>query len=128
MRDRQAPGSFAGTSAPVPAPGARTGAETGFVYGRAAEINEDLPWPGRAPKARRATPPPDASPIGQHCWVIDPARPERPQAGLLVDWRRAPDGWWGRVVLASSTTEGRRTVTDTWMPAARLKPARNPRQ
>jgi hypothetical protein len=85
-------------------------------------INADLLRSGNRPP-QRMEPKPPPPPGGRHCWAqTDPVNPWKQEAGLLVDWRRDGDGWWGRVVLASITDEGRVTVTDTWLPADRLRP------
>ena len=108
MRDRQAPSSFAGSTRPIAAIEANL-------------TTEEIPFPGRS---RLQADPANSRPTGRHVWVSDPAAPARPLAGLLIDWRRDPDGWWGRVILSTSSLEGRATVTDTWLPAKRLRPAR----
>lgn len=54
----------------------------------------------------------------RHCWVIDaPGHPGR-WPGLLLEWRRADDGWLGRVAYAISDLDqpGARMV-ERWLPA-----------
>lgn len=53
-------------------------------------------------------------PEGQHVLVAD-GGVERP--GLLVAWVLQPDGWWGRVVLA---TDG--VASEFLVEARRLRP------
>ncbi len=115
MRDRQAPTSHAGTSLPI------TGQQTQPTVRpvRRTETNEEIPFPGQATLGSNRP-----RPSGQHCWVTVPATPSRPQAGLLIDWRRDEDGWWGRVVLSSTAADGRPIVTDAWLPADRLRPTK----
>ncbi|HEX2075445.1 MAG TPA: hypothetical protein VHF92_16810 [Geodermatophilus sp.] len=57
---------------------------------------------------------------GRHCWVRHP--PEGPPvvAGLLVEWRQAPDGWHGRVAYAVAGPHGP-VLVETWLPAASLE-------
>ena len=62
--------------------------------------------------------------LHRHCWVTGlPARPGR-WAGLVAEWRQAPEagGWQGRVVYA--VDDGRTTVlVEAWLPAGHLDPA-----
>ncbi len=77
-----------------------------------------LPWTGR----RRSAPPLVVCPA-RHCWVadaVDGAGTRRP--GLLVEWRRAGDGWEGRVTYAVRLREGRWASVEEWVPAAQLTP------
>lgn len=65
--------------------------------------------------------PPDCP--ARHCWVADAADgagTKRP--GLLVEWRRAPDGggWEGRVVYAAELRSGRWALVEEWVPASLL--------
>ncbi|MCD5313277.1 hypothetical protein [Kineosporia babensis] len=81
---------------------------------------DPIPWPGGPrPEDRKRAQARVRAQAGQHCWVTDPNGSGTPQAGLLLDWRRERDGWWGRVVLCFSNVEGL-TVTDTWLPAKQL--------
>lgn len=73
-----------------------------------------------APETARTTTAADEPDLGgRHCWVRDEAAPDTPWPGLLVEWRRAPDGWEGLVtyaVRAGSTV----TLTQAWVPAGSL--------
>jgi hypothetical protein len=65
-------------------------------------------------------------PPGRHCWVaggcgVGDVGEKRP--GLLVEWRRGPQGWEGRVVYVSLAAPGRWVVCEEWIPAERLVPA-----
>jgi hypothetical protein len=57
----------------------------------------------------------------RHCWVVDaPGHPGR-YAGVLVEWRRRPEGWEGRVVYAIPEPGGRfARVVERWVAAAHL--------
>lgn len=55
--------------------------------------------------------PPDV----RHVWVTTM---EGHLAGLLLEWRHDPDGWFGRCVFPRG-----RLVVEDWVPAAQLKPA-----
>ena len=60
----------------------------------------------------------------RHCWVGDAADGHGvKRAGLLLEWRRAPDGWEGRVVYAANLRAGRWASVEEWVPAALLEPA-----
>ena len=64
------------------------------------------------PPAARAAPP------LKHCWVTD--RHGRLPA-LLLEWRRTPTGWQGRVVRPALESYGWVVVED-WLPAELLEP------
>jgi hypothetical protein len=54
----------------------------------------------------------------RHCWVVDaPGHPGR-RPGLLLEWRREADGWFGRVAYAIPDLDrpGARMV-ERWLPA-----------
>jgi hypothetical protein len=64
-------------------------------------------------------------PPGRHCWVTrgagaGDAGEKRP--GLLVEWRRGPEGWEGRVVYLSLAAPGRWVLSEEWLPAPWLAP------
>jgi hypothetical protein len=53
----------------------------------------------------------------RHCWVVDaPGHPGR-YPGLLAEWRRAEDGWEGRVVYALDEPRGGCRLVERWVPA-----------
>lgn len=59
----------------------------------------------------------------RHCWVsdaVDARGVKRP--GLLVEWRRAPFGWEGRVVYAATLRTGDWALVEEWLPADVLTP------
>ena len=75
---------------------------------------------GRAP-ATPGIPAPEPSPAAgpppvRHCWVSD--RHGR-LPGLLLEWRRRPDGWHGRVVHLVEDEHGWALVEE-WLPAGLL--------
>ncbi|OYO16650.1 hypothetical protein CGZ93_17980 [Enemella dayhoffiae] len=49
--------------------------------------------------------------LPRHVWVDG-------EPGLLLEWDRRADGWWGRVV----TSEGGQAV-ESWVRADRLRPS-----
>lgn len=60
----------------------------------------------------------------RHCWVADAADGhgvKRP--GLLVEWRRGPAGWEGRVVYAVRLRPDTWQLVEEWLPGALLTPA-----
>ncbi|WP_188780099.1 hypothetical protein [Marmoricola endophyticus] len=73
-------------------------------------------------RSRSAVPLPEPDCPARHCWVSDPAdgsrRVRRP--GLLLEWRRTPSGWEGRVAYAAQLREGRWALVEEWVPAASL--------
>ena len=84
--------------------------------------------------ARRAGGPPGATgtrgatadlerSVGRHCWVQGPAEDPGPFPGLLLTWRRGPDGWLGRVAYVLLDEHARPVLIDTWVPASALRPA-----
>ncbi|NAZ83071.1 hypothetical protein GTR02_14725 [Kineococcus sp. R8] len=60
---------------------------------------------------------------GRHCWVRGPTEDPGPFPGLLLAWRRGPDGWLGRVAYVLPDEHARPVLIDTWVPAASLRPA-----
>lgn len=59
----------------------------------------------------------------RHCWVagaVDDLGVKRP--GLLVEWRRTPGGWEGRVVYAASLRAGDWALVEEWLPSDLLTP------
>jgi hypothetical protein len=76
----------------------------------------------RAAGVYRARPSTDEAALGRHCFALAPPHSPRRTPALLVEWRRAPDGWEARVVY-TARIEDQITVLDTWLPAARLEPA-----
>lgn len=61
------------------------------------------------------TPPPI-----RHVWVTD--RHGR-LPGLLIEWRKRPDAWHGRVVHAIKADDGW-VIVEEWLPAGLLEPVR----
>lgn len=62
---------------------------------------------------------PEPPPL-KHCWVTTSAGR---LPGLLLEWRRRPDGWNGRVVHAVPADEdGGWVVVEEWLPAGLLDP------
>lgn len=60
----------------------------------------------------------------RHCWVRCPdgAAPETELPGLVLDWRRGPDGAWsGFTQYVVEHPDGARAVLE-WLPAHRLRP------
>lgn len=75
--------------------------------------------------ARTAAPFEETDPTcpARHCWVADPvdgAAEKRP--GLLLEWRRAPQGWEGRVTYAAQPRPGSWALVEEWLPASALAP------
>jgi hypothetical protein len=58
-----------------------------------------------------------ARPAVKRCWVTDE---HGRQPGLLLEWRRTPAGWQGRVVHPVLTPGGWYVVED-WLPAESLE-------
>lgn len=54
----------------------------------------------------------------KHCWVTTSAGR---QPGLLLEWRRRPDGWHARVVHPVPDGGGW-VVVEEWLPTALLEP------
>lgn len=66
--------------------------------------------------------PPDDCPA-RHCWVadaVDRLGVKRP--GLLVEWRRTPTAWQGRVLYAASLRPGEWVLVEEWLPAELITP------
>ena len=88
----------------------------GHGYGTMAE---------RIAATRAAAAAPPAGPRGpgalKHCWV-DHEHGRVP--GLLVEWRRTPSGWQGRVVHPVRDPAGPGWIlVEEWLPAVALVPA-----
>ncbi|MCI2237530.1 hypothetical protein MO973_06525 [Paenibacillus sp. TRM 82003] len=60
----------------------------------------------------------------RHCWVLTPRDGAR--HGLLLAWRRDPEGWLGRVAYVLLDTAGRPVLVEGWVPASVLRPAPGP--
>jgi hypothetical protein len=61
------------------------------------------------------------APSRRHCWVVDsPGHPGR-YPGLLAEWRRAGDGWEGRVVYALDEANQGCRLVERWVPASCLE-------
>lgn len=75
---------------------------------------------------RRAGRPVSASPAcpARHCWVAGAAdRLGEKRPGLLLEWRRLPSGWQGRVAYAARLRDGSWALVEEWLPADDLAPA-----
>jgi hypothetical protein len=63
----------------------------------------------------------------QHVWVdLTNTWGDKAEPGILLDWRRARQGWEGLVIRASihSTGSGAAfTVTQSWVPRTLIRPA-----
>lgn len=71
-----------------------------------------------------ATPAPESRPPAQlrHCWVVDEEHGRLP--ALLLEWRRAGEGWEGRVVApVYDDVDDRWRPRDAWLPAGDLERA-----
>lgn len=63
----------------------------------------------------------------RHVWITGgpEGRLRDPWPGLLVEWERRDDGWWGRVVFVPyPATAGE--VVERWISADHLRPAPEP--
>lgn len=70
--------------------------------------------------------PPDQPCPGRHCWVVGAGLGETDGVktpGLLVEWRRTPSGWEGRVVYLARLAPARWALVEEWLPAEALAPA-----
>ncbi len=92
----------------------------------AGGMNKRGSYGSMAERVARATPEITAAtaevpepPRLRHCWVTD--RHGR-LPGLLLEWRRRPDGWHARVVHAIADVDGW-VVVEEWLPAGLLDPA-----
>lgn len=57
---------------------------------------------------------------GRHCWVVDPPASPGRWPGVLVEWRRRPEGGWsGRVIWVAQDDDGP-VVIESWLDAALL--------
>jgi hypothetical protein len=74
--------------------------------------------PAASADARTAPAEVPEAPRLRHCWVTD--RHGR-LPGLLLEWRRRPDGWHAKVVHAVADVEGW-VVVEEWLPAGLLDP------
>jgi hypothetical protein len=60
--------------------------------------------------------------VRRHVWIFgDDPTAVYPWPGLLVEWHRRPDGWWGRVVFVSYPSVPGEFACE-WIPARALKP------
>jgi|tagenome__1003787_1003787.scaffolds.fasta_scaffold20724064_1 hypothetical protein len=65
-----------------------------------------------------------SAPRLKHCWVTD--RHGR-LPGLLLEWERRQDGFYGRVVHAVLDERGEWIVAEEWLPAELLEPVHDAR-
>ena len=65
---------------------------------------------------------PTRRPQTRHCWVDGPPDHPGPWPGVIVEWRRADDGWSALVVYVVTEGSGSTTV-ETRLPARFLRPA-----
>lgn len=64
--------------------------------------------------------------IRRHVWIIGGEdRGTLPWPGLLIEWERRDDGWWGRVVFVPFPSEPGEVV-ERWIAASHLRPAPEP--
>lgn len=69
------------------------------------------------------TPPPAPPPRRRHCWVQNPSGSRAPCPGLVLEWKRAPDGGW-LALTAYVVDDGQDLVlVQGWLHAALLRPA-----
>ena len=61
------------------------------------------------------------TPARRHCWVDGPASAPGPHPGLILDWTRRDDGWWGFVAYVIEDDEA---LVQQWLPARLLTAAR----
>lgn len=59
--------------------------------------------------------------------MAGPATSPGPHPGLLLAWRREPQGWLGRVAYVVLDPDSRPVLIDTWVPAGALRPSAPPR-
>lgn len=97
------------------------------VVGRREMWGQDLPGDGaigrRPPGSGSTVPRPgvDATNPGRHVYVLDPHGRDEPSPGLLVAWRRTPEGWDGWVTYAHLAPAGRWVLLREWVPASLLQ-------
>ncbi|WP_344155279.1 hypothetical protein [Nocardioides koreensis] len=70
------------------------------------------------PEAAEAAEAVAAVPV-KHCWVTGA---EGRVPGLLLEWRKRPDGWHARVVRPVRDHAGDWVVVEEWLPAGLLDP------
>jgi hypothetical protein len=79
-----------------------------------------------AERLERSRPRPDLPPADRggprHVWVVEPPSMPGKHPGLLIEWRKERDGWYGLTVYVVETSSGRATVQE-WLPAVYLEPA-----
>jgi hypothetical protein len=56
-------------------------------------------------------------PARRHCWVSGPASAPGPHPGLIIEWARRDDGWWG---LVTYVIEEDGALVQQWLPARLL--------
>ena len=60
----------------------------------------------------------------QHCWVAGAVDGhDVPRPGLLLEWRRTPGGWQGRVAYVAHVRADSWAMVEEWLPAGQLGPA-----
>lgn len=67
--------------------------------------------------------PAPACPV-KHCWVTAPVDGGSRRPGLLLEWRRTPEGRWeGRVCYAAELRPGRWATVEEWLDSELLSTA-----
>ena len=60
----------------------------------------------------------------KHCWVKAPIDGGASRPGLLLEWRRTPEGRWeGRVAYAAELRPGRWATVEEWLGSELLSTA-----
>jgi hypothetical protein len=74
-----------------------------------------------APEPTAPAEPAGPATTARHCWVLDAPGHPGCYPGLLVEWRRGPADWQGRVVYALPETTGAARLVERWIPARHLR-------
>ena len=60
----------------------------------------------------------------KHCWVVAPVDGAGRRPGLLLEWRKTPEGRWeGRVSYAAELRPGRWATVEEWLASELLSTA-----
>ncbi|MDX6326763.1 MAG: hypothetical protein QOK15_3117 [Nocardioidaceae bacterium] len=85
-----------------------------------------LPLHARTRPDAPGTPEPAGAPPcpAKHCWVRAPVDGGGSRPGLLLEWRKTPEGRWeGRVSYAAELRPGRWATVEEWLGAELLSTA-----